>query len=78
MAGWIFVPIIGLGCVLLGFYTLVIWIPNGTKKEGTRTDIYSARAAFYTIGVGLLFLTLWGICALAIRALAILKVLRVL
>jgi len=78
MAGWIFVPFIGLGCVLLGFFALVKWIPGSTKKEEPRTDIYSARAAYYTIGVGLLFLTLWVTCAMAVRALAILKVLRVL
>ena len=77
MAGWICVPVIGLGCVIWGFYALVIWIPKSTKKEEARTDIYSARASYYTIGVGLLILTLWGICAVAIRALAILKALRV-
>jgi len=73
IAGWIFVPVTGFGCVIWGFYALVKWIPRSTKKDEARTDFYSARAAYYTIGVGLLILTLWAICALAIRGLAMLK-----
>ncbi len=72
-AGWIFVPITALGCVIWGFYALVKWIPGSTKKDEPRTDIYTARAAYYTIGVGLLILTLWTICALAIRTFAMYK-----
>ncbi len=73
IAGWIFVPILGLGCAIGGFYALVKWIPKSTKKDEPRTDIYSARAAYHTIGVGFFMLTLWAICALAIRTVAILK-----
>lgn len=76
-AGWIFVPFLGLACVVWGFYALVIWIPKRTKKDEPRTDIYSVRASYHTIGVGLLILGLWGISAVAIRALAILKAFRV-
>ena len=73
MAGWILVPFLGLGCAICGFYALVKWIPGSMKKDETRTDIYSARAAYYTIGVGLFILTLCAIWALAVRTLAMFK-----
>ena len=77
IAGWIFVPFVGIACVLGGYCALVKWIPADTKKDEVRTDFYSARASYYTIGVGLLILTLWAISAIAIRTLAMLKIFRV-
>lgn len=73
IAGWIFVPFVGIACVLGGYWALVKWIPGDSKKDGVRTDFYSARASYYTIGVGLLILTLWATSAIVIRTLAILK-----
>jgi hypothetical protein len=75
VAGWVFVPIIGLGCVVCGYYALVKWIPSNAKKDEARTDFYSARASYHMIGVGLLILLMWTIAAVIIRTLAIAKIL---
>ena len=77
MAGWICVPVIGLACVVWGYYALVKLIPSRPAEEKVRTDFYSARASYYLIGVGLLILFLWSVSAMAIRTLAILKALDV-
>lgn len=76
MAGWVLVPILGLACMVTGFYTLLKVIPNTESKE-FRTDIYSARSSCYLIGVGLSIVSLWALCALAIRTVAMLKALKV-
>jgi hypothetical protein len=72
VAGWVFVPLIGIACVAGGYYALVKWIPKNAGKE-VRTDIYSARISCYVIGVGLVILTLWVISTLVIRTLVMLK-----
>ncbi len=36
IAGWIFVPFVGIGCVLGGYWALVKWIPAETKKDEVR------------------------------------------
>lgn len=77
LAGWVFVPIIGLGLVALGYISLVRWIPNCKHDDGVRTDFYSVRASYYMIGAGLFILVLWTVSAIVIRSLALLKALRV-
>jgi hypothetical protein len=76
IAGWVLVPVFGLACIGGGFYALVKWIPNTPSKE-SRTDIYSTRASCYVVGVGLSIITLWALCALAVRTVAMLKALKV-
>ena len=75
-AGWILVPVFGLVCIGCGFYALVIWIPNTPTRE-SRTDVYSTRASYYLVAVGLSLVTLWAICALSVRTVAMLKALHV-
>jgi hypothetical protein len=70
--GWILVPLIGIACVVGGYYALVKWIPN-SPGEGVRTDIYSVRASCYVIGAGLLIIALWVVSTLVIRTAVILK-----
>lgn len=77
LAGWVFVPIIGLGCVVCGYYALVKWIPSNSKKDEARTDFYSGRASYHMIGVGLLIVLIWSVAAVMIRTLAIAKILGI-
>jgi len=76
VAGWLFVPGVGLAFVGWGYYALVKWIPN-SRSDVTRTDIHSARVSCHVIGAGVLIVILWAISALTILTFGMLRALCV-
>jgi hypothetical protein len=75
MAGWVFVPVLGIVFIAGGYCALAKWIPNASKGEA-RTDFYSMRASLWVIGAGLFLLTLWALSAVVVRSWAMLRALR--
>jgi hypothetical protein len=71
--GWVFVPIIGLSLIVWGFLCLMYLIPRGKGDSNVRTDVFSVRASYMTIVVGLACTTVWVLSAVVVRCLAILK-----
>jgi len=73
LAGWIFVPIVGLSLTLGGFWCLLRLIPKSQQNPNVRTDIFAVRASYWAIVVGLACTAVWLVSAVLVRSLVILK-----
>jgi hypothetical protein len=77
LAGWVFVPIVGLSLILGGFWCLLHLIPRSQQNANVRTDIFAVRASYWAIVVGLLCTAVWLLSAVLVRSLVILKATQV-
>jgi hypothetical protein len=73
LAGWVFVPVIGLLLVLGGFWCLLRLIPRSQEKASVRTDLFAVRASYWAIVVGLVCTGAWLLSAVLVRTLVMLK-----
>ncbi len=76
VAGWVFVPLVGLVFVVCGFLLLLWLIPRLSGDTQVRTDVYSARASYWMVAVGLLLTIFWAVSALVVGSLAMAETLR--
>jgi hypothetical protein len=72
--GWITVPFIGIAIAGWGFVCLLYLIPRTQGNPNVRTDIFSVKASYWAIIVGLVCTSAWLLSAVIIRSLVILRV----
>jgi hypothetical protein len=77
LAGWIFVPIVGLSLTFGGFWCLLRVIPRTQQNANVRTDIFAVRASYWAIVVGLVCTAVWLLSAVLVRSLVMLKATQV-
>lgn len=70
-------PIIGLLFVFLGFACLLWLIPRSSSNTAVRTDVYSARASYWMVSIGLALVTISAIADIIVRSLAMLRTLGI-
>lgn len=73
LAGWVFVPIIGLLLVAWGFLCLIWLIPRSQQNASVRTDVFAVRASYWAIVVGMVCTASWLLSAVLVRSLVMLK-----
>jgi hypothetical protein len=78
LAGWVFVPLLGLLMAGWGFRCLLYLIPQTQQSPNLRTDIFLLKASYWSIVVGLVCTAAWLLAAVAVDSIAVLETLRVL
>lgn len=73
LAGWIFVPFVGLFLTFGGFVCLLYLVPRSKQNPNVRTDIFAVKACYWAIVAGLVCTTIWLLSAVVVRSLVILK-----
>ena len=77
LAGWIYVPAVGILLAAFGFCSLTGRFWKVGQPDAVRSDIYVARLAYWFAAVGLLIVASWAVSAIVVRSLAVLKALGI-
>jgi hypothetical protein len=77
LAGWIFVPFVGLLLTFGGLGCLLYLVPRSKQDANLRTDIFAVKACYWLIVVGLVCTSIWLLSAVLVRSLVVLKATQV-